>query len=130
MDGPKNVNKFLPNHGLVKPLTSIFTPLPKKGDIRECTNNHTITLVPHASKILLTILQKQLKPYTEPQMPMKQGGLRKGHRTRDQTDNLRWITERARKHHKCVSVFYRLHKGISECEPFKDFKQHEKYGNT
>jgi hypothetical protein len=38
----------------------IFIPLPKKGDARECTNNRTIAPIPHASKIILRIIQKRL----------------------------------------------------------------------
>jgi hypothetical protein len=57
---------------------SIFIPLPKKGDVRESSKNRNIALIPHASKILLRIIQKRLEKFIECEMPVEQTGFRKG----------------------------------------------------
>ena len=36
---------------------SVFIPIPKKGNVKECSNYHTIALISHASKVMLEILQ-------------------------------------------------------------------------
>ena len=53
---------------------SVYLPLPKKGDSRECSNNRTIALLAQGSKMLLRILQWSLEPYMEREMPVKQAG--------------------------------------------------------
>jgi len=84
------VKTFLLSYGQVKRLTSSFRPSPKKGDVTKCITNCTIALFPHANKILLRIIQKQLESYIQPvshighETPMEQTGLRKGHGTREQ----------------------------------------------
>jgi len=90
---------------------STFISSPKKGDVTNCTNNCTIALFPHANKILLRIIQKQLELYVGNELPMEQAGLRKWHGARDQITNV-LIMDRAREHHKNVKLFYRLHKGF------------------
>ena len=72
---------------------SVFTAIPKKGNAKECTNYHTIVLVPHASKVLLKILQARLQQYVNCEIPDVQAGFRKGRGTRDQIANIRWNTE-------------------------------------
>jgi len=86
--GPEGVNTIPLNHGQLKHLTSIFIPSPKKGDVTKCTNNCTIALFPHANKILLRIIKKQLVSYIGHETPMEQAGLSKGYRTRDQITNV------------------------------------------
>ena len=63
---------------------SIFIPIPKKGNAKECSNYHTITLISHASKVMLKILQARLQPYVNHEVPDVQAGFRKGRGTRDQ----------------------------------------------
>ena len=63
---------------------SIFIPIPKKGNPRECSNYHTIALISHASKITLKILQARLQQYVNCEIPDVQAGFRKGRGTRDQ----------------------------------------------
>ena len=77
---------------------SIFIPLPKKGDINDCANYRTIALIPHASKVLLKVIQKRLTPYIESQLPDEQAGFRRGRGTRDHIANMRWIMEKAREY--------------------------------
>ena len=70
--------------------------MPKKGNVKECSNYHTIALIPHASKVMLKILQARLQQYVNRELPDVQAGFRKGRGTRDQIANIRWIMEKAR----------------------------------
>ena len=62
---------------------SIFMPIPKKDNAKECSNYHTVALISHASKITLKILQVRLQWYVNQELPDVQAGLRKGRGTRD-----------------------------------------------
>ena len=72
---------------------SVFIPMPKKGNAKECSNYRTIALISHASKVMLKILQARLQQYVNCEL---QAGFRKGRGTRDQIANIRWIMEKAR----------------------------------
>ena len=63
---------------------SVFIPIPKKGDAKECSNYRTIALISHASKVMLKILQARLQQYMNHELPDSQAGFRKGRGTRDQ----------------------------------------------
>ena len=65
---------------------SVFIPIPKKSNVKECSNYHTIALISHSSKVMLKILQARL--------PDVRAGFRKGRGTRDQIANIRWIMEK------------------------------------
>ena len=75
---------------------SVFIPIPKKGNTKECSNYHTIALISHASKVKLKILQAKLQQYVNHELPDIQAGFRKGRGTRDQIANICWIIEKAR----------------------------------
>ena len=75
---------------------SVFVPIPKKGNAKECSNYCTIALISHASKIMLKILQARFQQYVNHELSDVQAGFRKGRGTRDQIANIRWITEKAR----------------------------------
>ena len=79
---------------------SVFIPIPKKGNFKECSNYRTIALISHASKITLKILQARLQQYVNYLLPDVQVGFRKGRGTRDQIANIWWIMEKARKFQK------------------------------
>ena len=81
---------------------SVFIPIPKKGNARECSNYHTIALISHASKVMLKILQAWLQQYVNREVPDVQVGFRKGRGTRDQIANICWITEKAREFQKRI----------------------------
>ena len=81
---------------------SIFIPIPKKGNAKECSNYRTIALISHASKVMLTILQARLQQYVNRELPDVQAGFRKGRGTRDQIANIRWIMENAREFQKNI----------------------------
>ena len=67
---------------------SVFIPIPKKGNARECSNYPTTALISHASKVMLKILQSRLQQYVNRELPDVQAGFRKGRGTRDQIDDL------------------------------------------
>ena len=62
---------------------SVFIPIPKKGNAKECSNNHTIALISHTSKVMLKILQVRLQQYMHHELPYVQAGFRKDRGTRD-----------------------------------------------
>ena len=64
---------------------SVFIPIPKKGNAKECSNDCTIALISHASKVMLKILQARLQQCMNHELPDVQAGFRKGRGTRDQT---------------------------------------------
>ena len=76
---------------------SVFIPIPKKGNAKECLNYCTVSLISHASKIMLKILQARLPQYMNLEIPDVQAEFRKGRGTRDQTANICWIIEQVRK---------------------------------
>ena len=67
---------------------SVFIPIPKKGNAKECSNYRTIALISHASKVMLKILQARLQQYVNRELPDIQAGFRKGRGTRDQIANI------------------------------------------
>ena len=89
---------------------SVFIPIPKKGNAKECLNYCTIALISHARKVLLKILQVKLQQYMNREIPDVQPGFRKGRGTRDQIANIRWIIEKAREFQKniyfCLNTDY------------------------
>ena len=82
---------------------SVFIPIPKKGNTKECSNYHTTALISHASKVMLKILQARLQQYVNLELPDVQAGFRKGRGTRDQIANILWIMEKAREFQKNIS---------------------------
>jgi len=75
---------------------SIFIPIPKKDNVKECSNYHTVALISHASKVMLKILQDRLQQYMNSKPPDIKHEYRKARRTRDQIANICWIIEKAR----------------------------------
>ena len=81
---------------------SVFIPIPKKGNAKECSNHCTIALISHTSKVMLKILQARLQQYVNPELPDVQAGFRKGRGTRNQIANIHWIIEKAREFQKNI----------------------------
>ena len=75
---------------------SVFIPILKKGNPKECSNYHTISLISHVSKVMLKILQAGLQQYMNRELPDVQAGFRKGRGTRDQIANIHKIIEKAK----------------------------------
>ena len=81
---------------------SVFIPIPKIGNTKECSNYHTIALISHPGKGMLKILQARLQQYVNYEFPDVQAGFRKGRRTRDQIVNICWIIKKAREFQKNI----------------------------
>ena len=79
---------------------SVFIPIPKKGNVKECSNYGTIVLISHASKVMLKIHQARPQQYVNWELPDVHAGFRKGRGTRDQIANIHWIIEKAREFEK------------------------------
>ena len=76
---------------------SVFIPIPKKDNAKECSNFSTIALISHASKVMLKILQARLQQYVNCELSDIQAGFRKGRGTRDQIANICWIMEKSKR---------------------------------
>ena len=85
---------------------SVFIPIPKKGNVKECSNYCTIALISHASKVMLKILQARLQQDVNHKLPDVQAGFRTGRGTRDQIANIRWIIEKAREFQKNIYFWF------------------------
>ena len=109
---------------------SVFIPIPKKGNAKECSNYWTIALILHASKVMLKILQARLQQYVNHEIPDVQAGFRKGRGTRDQIANIHWITEKARVPEKHLLLLYWLHQSLWLCRSQQTVENSERDGNT
>ena len=109
---------------------SVFIPIPKKGNVKECSNYCTIVLISHASKVMLKILQARLQQYMNHELPDVQAGLRKGRGTRDQIANICWIIEKGREFQKNIFLLYWLHQSLWLCGPQQTVENSLRDGNT
>ena len=85
---------------------SVFIPIPKKGNTKECSSYLTITLISHTSEVMLKILQARLQQYMNRELSHVQAGFRKGRGTRDQIANIRWIIKKAREFQKNILLLF------------------------
>ena len=81
---------------------SVFIPIPKKGNAKECSNYCTIARISHTSKVVLKILQVRLQQYVNREIPDVHSSFRKGRGTRDQIANICWIIDKAREFQKNI----------------------------
>ena len=81
---------------------SVFIPIPKKGNAKECSKYGTIALISHTNQVMLKILQARLQQYINCEIPDVQAGLRKGRGTRDQIANICWIIKKVREYQKNI----------------------------
>ena len=90
---PANLKNSEVATGLVK---LVFISIPKRSNVKGCSNYCTIALISQASKVMLKILQARLQQYVYHELPDVQAGFRKGRGARDQIANICWIIEKAR----------------------------------
>ena len=93
-----------------------FSPIPKKGSAKECSNYCTIALISNTSKVMLKILQARLQQYVKHELPDVQAGFRKGRGTRDQIANICWIMEKARAFQKNIYFCFIDYAKAFDCE--------------
>ena len=109
---------------------SVFIPIPKKGNAKECSNYCTIALNSHASKVMLKILQARLQQYVNRELLDVQVGFRKGRGTRDQTANIHWIMEKAREFQKNIYFCFIDYAKAFDCVDHNKPENSERDGNT
>ena len=85
---------------------SVFIPIPKKGNAKECSNYHTIALISHASKVILKVLQARLQQYMNHELPDVKAGFGKGRGTSGQIVNICWIIEKASEFQKNIYFYF------------------------
>ena len=95
---------------------SVFIPIPKKGNAKECSNYHTIALISHTSKVMLKILQSRFQQYVNCEHPDVQAGFRKGRGTRDQIAKIRWIIEKVKEFKKNIYFCFIDYAKAFDCE--------------
>ena len=111
---------------------SVFIPIPKKGNAKECSNYRTIALKSHASKVMLKILQARLQQYVNHELPDVQAGFRKVRGTRDQIANICWIMEKAREFQKNIYFCFIDYAKAFDCgrSPQQTVENSERDGST
>ena len=85
---------------------SVFNPIPKKGNAKECSNYRTSALISHASTVMLKILQARFQQYMNYKLSNAQAGHRKGRRTRDQIASIPWIIEKVWEFQKSIYLCF------------------------
>ena len=83
---------------------SVFIPIPKKGNAKECSNYRIIALISNTSKVMLKTLQVRLQQYVNQKLPDVQAGFIKG--SRDQIVNICWIIQKSRAPEKYLLLLY------------------------
>ena len=106
---------------------SVFIPIPKKGNAKECSNYQTIALISHASKVMLKILQAKLQQYVNCELPDVQTRFRKGRGTRVQIANIHWIIKKAREFQKniyfCFIDYSKVFDSVDHNKLWKNLKE-------
>ena len=93
---------------------SVFIPIPNKGNTKEFSNYHTISLISHTSELMLKILQTRLQQYTDRELPDVQADLRKCRGTKNQIATIHWIMEKAKSSRKTsISVLLTMPKPLT-----------------
>ena len=109
---PANLENSAVATGLEK---AISIPIPKKNNAKECSNYCIISLISHASNVMLKILQARLQQYVNQELPDVQAGFRKGRGTRDQIANICWIIKKAREFQKNIYFCFIDHAKAFDC---------------
>ena len=109
---------------------SVFIPIPKKGNAKECSNYCIIALISHASKLMLKILQARLQQYMNCELPDVQAGFRKGRGTRDKIANIHWIIEKAREFQKNIYFCFIDYAKVFDSVDHHNLENSSRDGNT
>ena len=109
---------------------SVFILIPKKGNTKECSNYRTVAFISRTSKVMLKILQARLQQYKNHELPDIQAGFIKGRGTRDQTANIRWITEKEREFQKNIYFCFIDYAKAFDCVDHNKLENSERDGNT
>ena len=124
---PENLENSAVATGLEK---SVFIPIPKKGNTKECSNYRTVALISHTSKLMIKILQARLQQYMSHELPDVQAGLRKGRGTRDQIAKICWIFKKARELQKNIYLCFTDYAKAFDCVDHNKLEDSSREGNT
>ena len=108
---------------------SVFIPIPKKGNAKECSKYCTIALISHTGRVMLKILQARLQKYVNHEIPDVQARFRKARGSRDQIANIHWIIEKARGFQKNIYCFVDYAKAV-DCVDHNKLENSSRDGNT
>ena len=109
---------------------SVFIPIPKKGNAKECSNYHTIALISQDSKVMLKILQARLQQDVNHELPDVHAGFRKGRGIRDKIANICWIIEKAREFQKNIYLSFTDYAKAFDCVDHNKLENSSRDGNT
>ena len=109
---------------------SVFIPIPKKGNAKECSNYCTIALISRGRKVMIKILQARLQQYVNHELPDVQAGFKKGRGTRDQITNIHWFIEKIRVPERHLFLLYWLTQSLWLCRSQQIVKNSSRDGNT
>ena len=109
---------------------SVFIPIPKKGNAKECSNYHMIALISHASKVMLKILQARLQKYMNRELPDVPTRFRKGRGARDQITNIHWIIKKAREFQKNIYFCFIDYAKAFDCVDHNKLEKSSSNGKT
>ena len=109
---------------------SVFIPIPKKGNVKECSNYCATVLISHASKVMLKILQARLQQYVDHTLPDVQTGFRKGRETRNQIASIRWIIKKTREFQKNICFCFIDYTKAFDCVDHNKLENSSRDGNT
>ena len=94
---------------------SVFIPILKNGNAKECSHYHTLALISHTSRVMLKILQARLQQYLYHELPDVQAEFRKGRGKRDQIANICWIIKKAREFQKNIYFCFIDYAKVFDC---------------
>ena len=109
---------------------SIFIPIPKKGNAKECSNYCTIALISHTSKVMLKFFQARLQRYMNHELPDVQVSFRKGKGTRGQIANICWIIKKPREFQRNIYFCFIDYAKTFDCVDHNKLENSERDGNT
>ena len=95
--------------------SSAFISIPKKGNVKECSNYCTIALILHDRKVTLKILQARLQQHVSQELPDVQAGFRKGRGTSAQTAKIHWIIDKAKKFQRNIYFCFIDYAKVFDC---------------
>ena len=107
--------------------SSVFIPIPKKGNPKECTNYCTIALISHTTKVMLKVFQARLQQHVNRELPDVQEGFRKGRRTRNRTASICWIIEKVREFQKNIYFYFINYAKAFDCVDHNKLWKHSRY---
>ena len=109
---------------------SVFIPIPKKDNAKECSNYLTVALISHTKKVMFKILQDSLQQYVNCKLSDVQAGFRKGRGTRDQIVNIHWTIKKVREFQKNIYFCFIDYAKAFDCVDHNNLENSERDGNT